>query len=198
MKHKVALILFLLTIAAAPPREPVIGGPCEGCENVFVDLPAALGWSSRIGTVGEDGEPLVIEGTVRKPDGTPAAGIIVYAYQTNAAGIYPDGSTRHGALRAWVRSDDRGRYRFDSVRPGSYPGTTIAQHVHMHVIEPGIGTYYVDDIHFDDDPLLTARQRSQGRERGGSGIVKPRRDQNGVWKVQRDITLGLNIPGYPG
>ena len=53
-------------------------------------------------------------------DGAPAAGIIVYAYQTDATGIYPRGSTRHGRLRGWVRTDEAGRYRFDTIRPGAY------------------------------------------------------------------------------
>ena len=31
---------------------------------------------------------------------------------------------------------------------------------------------------------------------GGSGIVQPRRDGDGLWKAQRDIVLGLNVPDY--
>jgi hypothetical protein len=33
--------------------------------------------------------------------------------------------------------------------------------------------------------------------RGGSGLVQPTRDENGVWVVARDIVLGEGVPGYP-
>jgi protocatechuate 3,4-dioxygenase beta subunit len=69
----------------------------------------------------------------------------------------------------------------------------------MHVIEPGRATYYIDDIVFDDDPLLTSeRRRRMERGRGGAGLVSPRRDDEGVWQVGRDIELGANIAGYGG
>ena len=145
----------------------------------------------------EPGEPLVIEGTVTTTDGKPAAGVIVYAYQTNKDGIYPSDETRHGLLRGWAQTDEDGRYRFETIRPGPYPRMRIPQHVHMHVIEPGKGTYYIGDINFDDDPYLSDRSRARHeRARGGSGLVSPEKDENGVWHVRRDIELGKNVPGY--
>jgi len=63
----------------------------------------------------------------------------------------------------------------------------------MHVIEPGVGTYYINNLEFLDDPLLTTR-RDDGR--GGSGLAMPVR-HDGAWQVRRDIVLGRNIPEYP-
>jgi len=177
-------------------REPVIGGPCEGCENVFAEMPAQVVSAARIAPPDEPGVPMMITGTVRAKDGTPAAGIIVYAYHTDAAGVYPAALTRHGRLRGWARTDQHGEYRFSTTRPGAYPEGGVPEHVHMHVIEPGRATYYIDDLVFGDDPLLTARHRQVMRGRGGDGLSDPRRDDNGVWQVRRDIVLGLNIPGY--
>jgi protocatechuate 3,4-dioxygenase beta subunit len=180
-----------------PVRAPVIGGPCEGCEQVFVGLPAELASRSRIAPAEEPGEPLIIEGVVRSADGKPVEGVVVYAYHTDAGGVYPRGTTRHGRLRGWARSGSDGRYRFDTIRPGGYPGLDTPQHIHMHVIEPGRATYYIDDILFDDDPRLTTVHRRQMlRGRGGDGLARPTRDANGVWRVQRDIVLGQGIPGY--
>jgi len=178
-------------------RETIVGGPCEGCENVFVEMPESLSATARIASVDEPGERLIIEGTVRGTDARPTEGIVVYAYQTNADGIYPRGTTRHGRLRAWSRTDKNGWYRFDTIRPAAYPDGDIPQHVHMHVLEPGRVTYYIDDIVFDDDPLLTPsiRQRYVHR-RGGDGVCHPEKNADGVWHVQRDITLGENIPNY--
>jgi protocatechuate 3,4-dioxygenase beta subunit len=179
-------------------REPVIGGPCENCEDVFVEMPDSLSWSERIALPGEPGEPLRIDGVVRTRDGKPVAGVIVYAYHTDHNGIYPRGVVRHGRLRGWTRTDERGRYRFDTIRPAGYPNTGLPQHIHMHIIEPGRGTYWISDIHFTDDPRLTVEQRRELASPGrcGSGLVTPAKRDH-TWLVTRDIVLGKNIPGYP-
>ena len=196
MKHALVL-LFLLASGTYASGEPILGGPCEGCENVFVGLPDTLTSQARLAPIDEPGDAMVIEGTVRGLDGKPAPNIIVYAYQTNALGLYPTGTTRHGSLRAWVETDELGHYRFDTIRPGGYPGSGLPEHVHMHVIEPGTGTYYIDDVVFDDDPRLTLEeQKSYEDGRGGSGLTSPKKDDAGVWWVRRDIFLGAGIPGY--
>jgi protocatechuate 3,4-dioxygenase beta subunit len=204
MATKYGLILVAvaaLTMAAftrdQTKREPVIGS-CDGCDAAFEGLPSQLESTGRIAPAGEPGQPMRITGLVRDRQGRPAAGIIVYAYQTDAGGLYPTANTRHGRLRGWVRSDASGRYRFDTIRPGGYPNTNIPQHVHMHVIEPGRATYYIDEIVFSDDPRLTPPARKQsGTGRGGEAVVTPTRDRDGTWLVTRDIVLGLNVPGYP-
>lgn len=187
--------------AAQQARVPVIGQPCEGCEAVFVGLPDELSWRARIAPEDEPGEPMVVRGVVHDRDGDPAPGVIIYAYHTDATGEYPPAeehrgwARRHGELRAWARTDGQGRYRFDTIRPASYPNQTIPAHVHMHVIEPDCCTYYISSIHFTDDPLLTSEAREDLDGRGGSGLVEPRRE-DGVWIVERDIRLGQAVPGY--
>lgn len=188
----------------ASGREPVVGGPCEGCEAVFQGLPAELSAVARIAPPGEPGEPLRVEGRVTDRDGAAAPGTIVYAYQTNAAGIYPRDASlqgraaqRHGLLRGWAQADADGRYRFDTVRPGGYPDSDMPQHIHLHVIELGRCTYYLDDIVFTDDPRLTPDKiRQYSRGRGGRGVVSPRQGPEGTWLVERDIELGAGIPDY--
>ena len=203
MRPILAVSALLLAASVSSPlfaaaAEAVIGGPCEGCELIFAGMPAELSATARIAPVGAAGEPLTITGTVRTAAGEPASGIVVYAYHTDAAGIYPPGATRHGRLRAWVRTDAGGRYRFATIRPGAYPEGTVPQHVHLHVLEPGCCTYWIASIHFADDPLLGAEARAAMREgRGGSGLVEPRRDATGAWRVERDIVLGQRVPGYP-
>lgn len=199
-----ALCLFLNDVAALQ-REPVTGLPCEGCEAVFEGLPAQLDSRTRIGPASEPGQPMVLRGTVFGQDGKPRKGVVVYAYHTNARGIYPTAarapgpaSRRHGLLRGWALTDAQGRYAFHTIRPAGYPGTDLPQHIHLHVIERGCATYYIDDVLFTDDPRLTAEQiRRHDRKRAGSGIATPMLEK-GAWQVKRDIRLGLNIPGYPG
>lgn len=184
-------------------EERIVGLPCEGCESVYVGMPASLGSHSRIASVTERGEPMKLQGRVLDARGTAVGGVIVYAYQTDSAGIYPTdpalqgtAAARHGKLRGWARSNENGEYVFDTIRPGPYPGRSEPQHIHLHVIEPGRCTYYIDDVQFTDDPRLTPERRASATSRGGAGITTPARDDRGVWHVTRDIHLGRNIPGY--
>ena len=205
---RAASILFPASLAlfamATRADEPVIGGPCQGCEAVFVGKPATLSSVARIAPAGEQGEPMRVTGVVTAPDGVPRANVVVYAYQTNAAGIYPPPARslgrwpdRHGKLRGWALTDGEGRYTFETIRPGSYPSQSVSQHIHMHVIEPDCATYYIDNIQFTDDPLLTENERRhQADARAGSGLATPVKDASGTWQVTRDIRLGKNIPGY--
>jgi protocatechuate 3,4-dioxygenase beta subunit len=194
--------LLVLSAAAAEAREPIVGLPCEGCEAVFEGLPARLASHARIAPDGEPGEPLTLAGRVLAGDGA-RAGVVVYAYHTDAKGLYPplanppgDAAAHHGRLRGWAISDAEGRYRFDTIRPGSYPTRDMPAHIHMHVLEPGCSTYYIDDVLFTDDPLLTpAQRRAHANGRGGDGITTPVR-ADGRWQVTRDIRVGAGIPGH--
>ena len=200
---KILMLALLLAFPAAAQNEKIVGAPCEGCEAVFQAQPAEIGAVTRITPADEPGEKLTLQGIVRGADGKPAPGIDVYAYQTNAAGLYPadeqmrgQAAHRHGKLRGFARTDAAGRYRFDTVRPGGYPGTDIPQHIHMHVIEPGRCTYYIDDVLFEDDTRLTpARRRAMSEGRGGPGVIKPQRE-GAEWRATRDIELGKGIRDY--
>lgn len=199
----VLLLLVAATTSAQGKREPIVGLPCQGCEAVFDGIPAHMNSRARVAPKSEPGAPMVVAGRVLNRNGQPQPGTIVYAYQTNSKGVYPESldvrdfeTRRHGTLRAWAKTDSAGRYAFDTIRPGSYPGGDIPEHIHFHIIEPGCSTYYIDDSMFTDDPKLTPQQiRSLARNRGGNGITTPVR-RDGVWYVTRDIRLGHNIPGY--
>jgi protocatechuate 3,4-dioxygenase beta subunit len=195
-------VVALACHAHADPPERLVGGPCEGCEAVFEGRPETLAATARIAPIGEPGEPLILEGTVRDAVKRPVAGVIVYAYHTNAKGIYPahqpaTPTQRHGQLRGFARTGADGKYRFETIRPASYPDREAPQHIHMHVVEPGRCHYYIDDVVFTDDPKLTpAARKDHARARGGLGIATPVRDRAGTWSVRRDVTLGAGITDY--
>lgn len=192
MKFIGLLMLFTISVSA---KEPVIGGPCQGCELVFVDMPASLSSHGEIATQEEPGERLLVTGTVHNLDNTPAANVIVYAYQTNALGVYPKGKTQHGKLRGWAKTDTSGKYSFKTIRPAAYSGGSEPQHIHFHVIEQNKGTYYIDALTFLDDPLLT-KERKRPKCRGGCGANLPKKNEQGIRSIQRNIILGAEIPNY--
>lgn len=183
-----------------------VGGPCEGCEAIYespapfdkletvVKLPDAT-WDGK--------KPLGINGVVYKADRkTPAPGVVIYIYHTDETGHYTAKADakgwekRHGSIRGWMRTNEKGEYKFVTLRPASYPGRTDPAHIHVTVKEPGLPEYYIDEYLFDDDPLLTADKRQKLENRGGSGILKLI-DAGNTYKAERHIYLGQNIPNYP-
>ena len=185
-----------------------IGGPCEGCESIYenttpFDQLKALVW---LPDWHEDSTRLAVNGIVYQADGkTPAAGVILYIYHTDQTGVYPrrgdekGWGKRHGYLRGWMKTNEKGEYKFFTRRPAAYPGRTDPAHIHIIVKEPGKNEYYIDDFMFDDDPMLTTAQRNRQENRGGSGILKipPVFDTMKLKKAERHIYLGRNVPGYP-
>lgn len=87
---------------------------------------------------------------------------------------------------------------FRTIRPAPYPNDVNPAHIHLLVKEPEIEKeYYVDDIIFDDDPLVIPYLKKHPQEnRGGSGILRIL-IQDGIQIAEHDIILGLNIPNYP-
>ncbi|HEY9402614.1 MAG TPA: hypothetical protein VIQ24_07960 [Pyrinomonadaceae bacterium] len=180
-----------------------IGGYCEVCEGMYDGMPSQLNWETRIADASEPGEPFEASGRIYQPDGrTPAPGVILYAYHTDARGIYPPvpGATghgrRHGRLRAWIKTNAEGEYKFHTIKPASYPNSAIPSHIHLIVKEAGKNEYYIDDFEFEDDRFLTPQERARRRKAGGSGIVRLTRSAGGVWLARRDIILGLNVENY--
>jgi len=181
-----------------------VGGPCEGCEAIY-ESPVAFDSLSNLCWLpdwNEKGTKLAVNGVVYKTDGTPAAGVIIYFYHTDQKGVYPTKGNesgwakRHGYLRGWMKTNEKGEYKFFTLKPAPYPGANAEAHIHITIKEPDKNEYWIDEIVFDDDPLLTAEKRKLLKNRGGSGILKTK-DVGNMLKAERNIYLGKNIPGYP-
>jgi protocatechuate 3,4-dioxygenase beta subunit len=201
MKPSLSLSLLLFLALASLAQTSL--DSCEDCELLFQGMPNNISASTRLAGAGEKGEPLRITGTIYLQDGmTPAPGIILYVYQTDHTGKYTPGpdqvhARRHGHLRGWVRSDDRGRYEFLTIRPASYPNSRNPQHIHPIIFEPKANRFYwIDDYLFDDDPLLAPDEKQKQPKRGGGGVLTLKKDAKGVWLGNRDIVLGQNIGNY--
>ncbi len=202
---KLIAVIVLLSLVGCPPtqaQKKLVGGACDGCEMMFDGMPKQLSWETTLSDSSEPGERMEISGKIFKPDGkTPAAGVILYVYHTNAKGFYEPAENqtsarRHGKLRGWMKTDEQGRYKFRSIKPAAYPNRNDPAHIHPVIKEQDKNEYYIDEYLFDDDPLVTASERARQEKRGGSGIIKLTKNQNGIWIGHRDIVLGQNIPNY--
>jgi protocatechuate 3,4-dioxygenase, beta subunit len=187
------LIAALVLVAASCRAQEAPLPQCEWCG--VSEAPRNLKSAMVIASTSEPGERLVLTGRVLQSDArTPAANVILYAYHTNAEGVYPrrgderGNARRHGYLRGWLRTDAQGRYRIDTIRPGTYPSRTDPAHVHVVMGAPGKTEQYIDDFVFSDDPLVDVRYRNRVRNRGGSGITTLTK-RDGTWYGTRDIVL---------
>ena len=157
---------------------------CEWCGAA--EAPARLTSTMRLASSSEPGERLLLRGVVRQPNGRPAPNVLVYAYHTNAAGIYAKrgnetgNGRRHGYLRGWLRSGPNGEFTIDTIRPGTYPSRSDPAHIHVTIKEAGKAEYWVEDFVFAGDPLLRA---NSGR------VVRLTRDAKGVWQGMSEIRL---------
>jgi len=182
-----------------------VGGNCEECDIMYAGMPAVINHTDTSAGWHENGQKLMVTGTIFQQDGkTPAANIVLYYWQTNTQGYYADAeglnkkAKRHGYIRGWVKTNNKGQYTIYTIRPAPYPNDIFPAHIHFLVKEPGLpNEYYIDDLVFDDDPLLIPFKKKYPLEnRGGSGVVRILVKGN-VQIAEHDIMLGLNIPDYP-
>jgi protocatechuate 3,4-dioxygenase, beta subunit len=192
------------TESPALQNEIKVGDPCEDCELIHEGIPETSRLSSitSIAADNEPGERMEISGTIYRSDGvTPAAGIILYIYHTDANGLYSAAAEQkygkaHGHLRGWVLTDNKGQFLFSSIRPAHYPNAKGPAHIHAIIKEPGKSAYRIDEFLFEDDPKLSLEESEKAQDRGGSGIIRLIKKENGVWVGHREIVLGLNVPDY--
>jgi protocatechuate 3,4-dioxygenase, beta subunit len=181
----------------------LVGGGCDGCEIMFVGMPANLSPVDTSDGWAEKGQQLLLTGKVYKIDGkTPAPNVIIYYWQTDNNGYYSpkqgmdEKAKRHGHIRGWVKTDKEGNYSIYTIRPAPYPKDNIPAHIHTSIKEPNIDNeYYIDDFVFDDDKLLTGEKRKALTNRGGSGILRVLISGD-LQIAEHNIVLGLNIPNY--
>jgi protocatechuate 3,4-dioxygenase beta subunit len=181
------------------------GGRCEGCEAIYSSpVPfERLSWMDTLPDFNEPGPKMIISGVVYQADGvTPAKDVVLYVYHTDQTGHYTNRNREegyagiHGYIKGWMKTNEKGAYRFYTLKPAPYPGMHIPAHIHPVIKEPGINDYWIDEYLFDDDPNLTAEEKKKQQQRGGNGIIRLQ-EKDGILYGERNIYLGKNIPDYP-
>jgi protocatechuate 3,4-dioxygenase beta subunit len=163
-------------------------GPCATAGTSAVFAPAA-----------EPGKRMVVAGRVFQADGrTPAAGVILYAYHTDAKGEYGGDEASGPRLRGWLRTDAEGRYRFESIRPMPYPNGRIAAHVHFQAWGASVPPQHLSELLFEEDPYLSGEEKRRSRELGSFGFVHRGEERDGVLHITHDIRLKESGDGISG
>ena len=129
------------------------------------------------------GERIVVTGRVLDGDGRPVCGSLIEIWQANAAGRYVHQGDRHpvpldpnftGAGRCLT--DDDGRYRFVTLKPGAYPwgnhyNAWRPAHIHFSLFGPAFRSrlitqmYFPGDPLFDQDPIFQSVRDPKARQR---------------------------------
>jgi len=146
MRILLAVLFFTSTLAAQSVQEAPAGAPATG----------------QMAPSGEPGEALHVTGAVVDANGKPIAGASLYIYQTDHEGYYgvkPASDSRNPRLKLLLRSGPDGAWSFDTVKPGSYPGTRNPGHIHFEVSAPGRAPR-IFEIVFEGDPFITERMRN--------------------------------------
>ncbi|WP_425578118.1 protocatechuate 3,4-dioxygenase subunit beta [Streptomyces albiaxialis] len=111
------------------------------------------------------GERITVAGRVLDREGRPVRGQLVEIWQANASGRYAHQLDRHPAPLdpnftgvGRCLTDDQGRYRFTTIRPGAYPWRNHRNawrpaHIHFSVFGTAFAQRLVTQMYFPGDPL---------------------------------------------
>ena len=112
------------------------------------------------------GERIIVAGRVTDEADRPVAGALIELWQANAAGRYHHDRDTHDApldpnFRGVGRvfTDEDGRYRFVTIKPGAYPWRNHTNawrpnHIHFSLFGASWGARLVTQMYFPGDPLL--------------------------------------------
>ncbi|MGA0605199.1 protocatechuate 3,4-dioxygenase subunit beta [Phenylobacterium sp. VNQ135] len=112
------------------------------------------------------GQRIIMAGRVLDEAGRPQPRTLIEVWQANAAGRYahardqwdaPLDPNFTGAGR--LVTDDEGRYRLTTIRPGAYPwgnhdNAWRQAHIHFSLFGPAFATRLVTQCYFEGDPLI--------------------------------------------
>jgi protocatechuate 3,4-dioxygenase beta subunit len=112
------------------------------------------------------GERINVSGQVVDRDGRPIRNALIEIWQANSAGRYIHAVDRHpapldpnftGAGRCMT--DDEGRYRFVTIKPGAYPwgnhpNAWRPAHIHLSLFGRAFTDRLVTQMYFPGDPLF--------------------------------------------
>lgn len=127
-------------------------------------------------TDNEPGVRITIKGSVLDKKRAPLKNLNIYVYQTSDKGWYSDtaahiliyeGDIRHARLFGYLKTDDKGEFSFETIKPKGYPRSDLAAHIHIHLwSEDSRPINGPGELQFDDDPRMTPERRKKSLSDG--------------------------------
>jgi protocatechuate 3,4-dioxygenase beta subunit len=187
------LIVAVLTVAFTPLGLQCWNGSALAQTKAATAQKNDTAWRIVLVSEGEPGEPMVVTGTVYAPDGkTPATGIEMYVYHTDAEGYYRKGnnSSNNPRLKGTMITNAEGKYEYRTIKPAAYPGGGNPAHVHYVITGKGYAKQY-DELQFEGDRWLKNHGKLTEEQKADTfHNVRPlAKDKDGVWRVVKDIRL---------
>lgn len=125
---------------------------------------------------GEPGARITISGSVINKNAEPQKNVTIYFYQTSSKGWYADtgvhvlmnsGDMKHARLFGYLKTDDKGKFVFETIKPSGYPKSDLAAHIHIHMWdEKGNSLNTSGELQFDDDERMTEGRRKRSLQEG--------------------------------
>ena len=112
------------------------------------------------------GQRIFVSGQVLDENGEPVPNTLIEIWQCNAAGRYRHEADQHPAPLdpnfvggGRVVTDDKGSYKFTTIKPGAYPwgnhhNAWRPAHIHFSLFGPAFVTRLVTQMYFPGDPLF--------------------------------------------
>lgn len=147
------------------------------------------------------GEKIVVTGRVSDEDGKPIRNSLVEVWQCNAAGRYWHKKDQHAAPLdpnffglGKLFTDDEGRYRFVTIKPGPYPWGNHPKawrpaHIHFSLFGNVYAQRLVTQMYFPSDPLFEFDPIFQG-------VPDAAARQRLISKFSLDETVSDQMLGY--
>ena len=153
------------------PLQPAlrINAPVPVGENIAPSPRILLPFDTDLTAQGDGaplGEKIVVTGLVVDEDGQPVRNSLLEVWQCNAAGRYRHKKDQHDApldpnFNGWgkMMTDDEGRYRFVTIKPGPYPWGNHHKawrpaHIHFSLFGNVYAQRLVTQMYFPSDPLF--------------------------------------------
>jgi protocatechuate 3,4-dioxygenase beta subunit len=156
------------------------------------------------------GERIIISGRLLDTEGSPLRDTLVEIWQANAAGRYAHRADRwsapldpnfSGAGRCVT--DEAGRYRFTTIKPGAYPwgngeNTWRPAHIHFSLLGRAFAQRLVTQMYFagdqllELDPIYNSVPDPKARERLCSRVSTE--DSRAYWALAYEFDIYLRGP----
>ncbi|MGB3079590.1 MAG: hypothetical protein WBB31_10975 [Saprospiraceae bacterium] len=124
----------------------------------------------------EPGTKITVKGHVVDKKGKAYKNILLYFYQTSDSGWYADtaahilekeGDMKHARLFGYLKTDEKGEFSFETIKPNGYPKSSITGHIHIQcMVSDSKSLTGPTELHFEDDRRMNKLRKKEILEEG--------------------------------